>query len=266
MPISLVRLAPPLLGSALLALALLAGAAAAPADTEPRMAFGAADVHTGVVVAAPHEGFDSHTAPMARLIARRLGTGWVTATNFRKTKLRRWFDVNRPTQRVWVEGRRGRGQVTDLATKVYAEYQKRVDLASGRTPLDLLVEIHGHARRARIEGQVQKVHVIELATQGFEHEELVALKERYEEALEALPEGDRVPLAVEQLDETYVYRGVELEFYFGASGSKRAGSLSPKRAKKALHFECPSHVRFDPERRKRYAILFAKILRPLLSK
>lgn len=252
----------------LLALALLLGLGSglALADNAPRMAYGAAEVHTGVVVAAPHEGFDSHTAPMARQIARELGTGWVTATNFRKTKLRRWFDVNRPTQRFWVEGRRGRGQVTEQGTQVYAEYQKRVDAASGRTPLDLLVEIHGHARRARVEGRVVKVHVIELATRGFEREELVALKARYEEALAALPEGDRVALIVEQLDETYVYRGVELEFYFGASGSKRAGSLSPERAKKALHFECPSHVRFDPERRKRYASLFAKILRPLLPK
>lgn len=257
---------------ALLALALSAGfagslgAGVALADNTPKMNFGAAEIHTGVVVAAPHEGFDSHTAPMARQIARELGTGWVTATNFRKTRLQRWFDVNRPTQRFWVEGRRGRGQVTEQGTLVYGEYQKRVDAASGRAPLDLLVEIHGHARRARIEGEVQKVHVIELATIGFEREELVALKARYDEALKALPEEDRVALAVEQIDETYVYRGVEIQFYFGASGSKRAGSLSPKRAKKALHFECPSHVRFDPGRRKRYATLFAKVLRPLLKK
>ncbi|MBL4849445.1 MAG: hypothetical protein JKY65_28280 [Planctomycetes bacterium] len=249
----------------LLALCALAAAPCLAGD-EPRMAFGAAPVHSGVVVAAPHEGFDSHTAPMARQIAVALGTGWVTATNFRRTRLRRWFDVNRPTQRFWVEGRRTRGQVTERGTEVYAQYQKRVDAASGRSPLDLIVEIHGHARRAEIEGVVQKVHVIELATRGFKRKELVALKARYDELLEALPEEDRVALAVEQLNETYVYRGVEIQFYFGASGSKRAGSLSAKRSRRALHFECPSHVRFDPKRRERYVKLFTEVLRPLLSR
>ena len=250
--------------STLFALCALAGPCLA--GDEPAMEFGAAPLHTGVVVAAPHEGFDSHTAPMARQIAAALGTGWVTASNFRKTKLQRWFDVNRPTQSVWVEGRRTRGKVTEHGAQVYAEYQKRVDAASGRAPLDLIVEIHGHARRAEIEGVVQKLHVIELATRGFSNEELVALKARYDKLLVSLPQEDRVALAVEQLDPTYVYRGVEVQFYFGASGSKRAGSLSAKRAAKALHFECPSHVRFDPARRKRYAELLTEVLRPLLSR
>lgn len=251
---------------ALAAATLCAWSLASPAQAgDPSMAFEAAPLHTGVVIAAPHEGFDSHTAPMARGIAEALGTGWVTATNFRQTKLERWFDVNRPTQRLWVEGRRGAGQVTDLAEVVYAAYQERVDRASGRTPLELLVEIHGHARRASIGGQTVKVQVIELATRGFSEAELRRLKERYERLVKELDPADRVALAVEQLDEVYEYRGARLEFYFGASGSKQAGSLSSKRTQRALHFECPSHVRFDPERRARYTKLFATLLAPLVS-
>lgn len=256
-----VPLAPLGLSALLCALALPPDAAAG----DPSMAFEPAPVHTGVVIAAPHEGFDSHTAPMAQGIAEALGAGWVTATNFRQTRLERWFDVNRPTQSFWVDGRRGRGEVTDQARQVYAAYQARVDKASGRTPLQLLVEIHGHARRASINGQTVKVQVIELATRGFSEGDLRQLKARYERLQRELSPADRVPLAVEQLDEVYEYQGAKLEFYFGASGSKQAGSLSAERTQRALHFECPSDVRFDPERRALYTQLFAKLLAPLLK-
>jgi hypothetical protein len=238
------------------------------AATLPGMSHGAAHVHSGVVVAAPHEGFDDHTAPIAREIARNLGTGWVVAKNYRKTRERRWFDVNRPTQRAWTrEGGRGRARVTEAGREVYAEYQRRVDKASSRTPLGLLVEIHGHNRKGSLDGRRARMRVIELATIGFDEEQLVALRKHFRELVQALPPGDRVVLAVEQLDRTYTTpRGMEGQFYFGASGSKRAGSMSPKRSARALHFECPQHVRFDPRRRARYTKLFTELLRPLVKK
>ncbi|HBP22378.1 MAG TPA: hypothetical protein DEA08_31930 [Planctomycetes bacterium] len=230
------------------------------------MAHGVAPVATGCVVAAPHEGFDDHTEPMALDIARRLKTGWVIARDFRKTSEQRWFDVNRPTQRFWSEGRRGKARVTEVAQKVYAEYQRRVDAAAGHTPLKLLIEIHGHARRVTVEGRRVKLQAIEAATRGFSEEELKALKARYQKLVAELPEEDRVPLYVEQLDPTYVYRGTEVRYYFGASGSKRAGSMSPERCERALHFECPQHVRFSKERRRKYSALFAQLFRPLVER
>lgn len=231
------------------------------------MTHGPAPVHSGCVVAAPHEGFDDHTAPMAKAIGEALKTGWVVAKNYRKTGERRWFDVNRPTQRFWdASGRRSRPRVTDEGKRVYAKYQKHVDLASGETPLRLLVEIHGHNRKATIEGRRTRLRVIELATRGFSEDELKALKKRFERLVNKLDKEDRVQLAVEQLDPEFSYRGVTVPFYFGASGSKRAGSLSEARTKRALHFECPQHVRFDPERRARYTKLFIELLRPLLKR
>ena len=73
--------------------------------TAPTMEHAAAPVYSGVVIAAPHEGFDMHTAPLARSVAKELGAGWVVARNYRLSSQRRWFDVNRPTQRIWEGGR-----------------------------------------------------------------------------------------------------------------------------------------------------------------
>lgn len=229
------------------------------------LAHGVAELHTGCVVAAPHEGFDSHTAPIARRIAEELGTGWVVAEGFRKRSERRWINVNRPTERLWEQGGFGGERETDTAREVYSAYQERVDAASGRAPLDLLVEIHGHARTVTIDGRQVKVQAIELATRGFTKRELLALRARYHELVSELPEADRVPLAVEQLDPEYEYAGAKIPFYFGASGAKRDGSLSPKRTRRTLHFELPQAVRFDAARRAAYTELLTRLLGPVVQ-
>jgi hypothetical protein len=225
------------------------------------MSHGVAAVHTGHVVAAPHEGFDSHTAPIAKAVAAELGWGWVVAEGYRDTGAERWIDVNRPTQRVWTDGARGPDAVTREARKVYRTYQRLLDEAGKQRPLDLLVEVHGHARRAEVRGEVVVVQAIELATRGFDKAALWKLKRRYRKLVARLPRADRVPLAVEQLDPTYRYRGVELPFYFRASGAKRTGSLRESRAARVLHFELPPHVRFSERRRAAYSELLARLLR-----
>lgn len=218
----------------------------------------------GAVVAAPHEGFDDHTGPMARELGQALGWGWVIADGFRSRAQRRWINVNRPTERPWQDEGFGRTRETDRAARVYAEYQRHVDAASGRTPLDLIVEIHGHARTVETaDGARVKVQAIELATRGFEVEALRALRARFGALARELDPADRVPLAIEQLDPEYEFAGLSVPFYFGASGAKEAGSLSPARAARALHFELPQKVRFDPERRARYVRLLTELLRPL---
>jgi hypothetical protein len=229
----------------------------------PTLDHAVATVQTGCVVAAPHEGFDSHTAPIARAIAARLGWGCVVAEGFRKSSERRWLDVNRPTERSWEDGGFGDERETEAGRAAYAAYQERLDQAAGRAPLDLLVEVHGHARTVSIGGRTVKVQAIELATRGFAREALEALRARYRELAAALPEDDRVPLAVEQLDPEYDYAGARIPFYFGASGAKQDGSLAPERTRRALHFELPPQVRFDPARRATYAELLARLVGPL---
>lgn len=232
----------------------------------PTMEHGVAPTHSGCVIAAPHEGFDEHTAPIARGVAKELQTGWVVATGYRRSAAKRWLDVNRPTQRAWKGGRFRKGQVTPQGKAVYGEYQRRVDKASGRAPLDLLVEIHGHGRRTQIAGKRVKVQVIELATRGFSTRALRRLQARYRRLVAKLPVADRVQLAIEQLDPTYVYQGKTVRFYFRASGSKKRGSLRAERAKRILHFELPSRVRFQKARREKYTALFSKLLRPLVQR
>ena len=230
----------------------------------PTMTHGVATTHSGCVIAAPHEGFDSHTAAIAKSVGEDLGWGWVVASDYRSSSAKRWFDVNRPTQKLYVRGQAGPARPTDEGLKVYEEYQRRVfEAAVEGQPLDLLVEIHGHARAARIEGEAVTVQVIELATIGFSDAQLLELRTRYEVLVGKLPEEGRVALAVEQLEPVYAFRGVEVPFYFRASGAKTTGSMRPSCAKRALHFELPRKVRFDPELRKQYATLFTLLLRPL---
>ncbi|RMG06755.1 MAG: hypothetical protein D6731_25080 [Planctomycetota bacterium] len=229
------------------------------------MHHGVAPICSGHVVAAPHEGFDDHTAGLARSVASALGWGWVVAEHYRAPREGRWFDVNRPTERPrGPDGRPVRARAeTRAARKVYDRYQ-RLLLRAGRRAqgaLDLLVEFHGHAR-ALPDGRT--VQVIELATIGFARPELEALADRYRElARRMLSPEDRVPLAVEQLQPRYAYAGHELDFRFHASVAKRTGALRPERARRALHFELPQRIRFDPRRRAAYARLFAELLAPL---
>ena len=230
------------------------------------MASGVAEVDSGVVIAAPHEGFDENTSPIAKAVAESLGAGWVVATGYRDPAHRRWIDVNRPTQRVYVKGKAEKGKETRDATKVYKRYQRRLRKAGRRKasePLELLVEIHGHARVAVIGGERVRVRVIELATRGFGEEALKTLKARYESLVAELPAKDRVRLVVEQLDPTFTYRGKELKYYFRASGAKKRGSLRPESARRILHFELPQAIRFKPNRREAYAALFSELLRSL---
>lgn len=236
----------------------------------PTLQHGVAPVDSGHVVAAPHEGFDEHTGPLARPVAEALGWGWVVATGYRAPKDDRWFDVNRPTERPKKGGLLLKARVTDAGRRVYAEYQARLQQAAGLGEDDrlaLLVEIHGHARILRPKGgEPLRVQAIELATQGFTKPELRQLKRRYLRLSAELAAADRVPLAVDQLDPTYKFAGHRVKFYFRATGSKRAGALRAERTRRALHFELPSKVRFDERRRGLYAKLLTQLLRPLAER
>ncbi|MEZ6187301.1 MAG: hypothetical protein R3F62_20105 [Planctomycetota bacterium] len=216
------------------------------------------------MVAAPHGGYDLHTEAIAPQIAEALGWGLVVAEGYRSKQERRWFDVNRPTERAWERGGFAEGQETLAGHKLFKRYREALFEAGRAAPLQLLVEIHGHARRERVGGKRVTVQVIELAHEGIERGALRALAARYAELVQELPEDQRVPLAIEGLDRSYRYQGQELEFYYHASGAKEAGSLNGAVSQRALHFELPPRVRAEGAR-DAYAKLLSELLRWLVD-
>lgn len=227
----------------------------------------AAGAPPGLVLAAPHEGYDMYTGDIANRVANRLGWGRVIAKEYRDTQAKRWLDVNRPTQRIWtLGGKRGKEQTTRKGRETFSEYARRLRLA-GQTPegpLSLLVEFHGHNRRVKIGTQKVRLDVIECATRGFSDEELRTLQARYQRlAAERWPVGPIIALRFDQIDSTYVYRGVSQRFYYRASGAKESGSLQSSVAKRALHFELPQNARSTRTQRQAFGRLLADLLEPL---
>lgn len=221
----------------------------------------------GLVLAAPHEGYDMYSGDIANRVANRLGWGRVIAKEFRDTKARRWLDVNRPTQRIWtLGGKRGKEQTTRKGRETFAEYQRRLRVAGqvSEGPLTLLVEFHGHNRKIQLGGEKVRLDVIECATRGFSDAELRALQERYQRlAAERWPVGPIIALRFDQIDSTYVYRGARQRFYYRASGAKEAGSLQASVTKRALHFELPQNARSTRTQRQAFGRLLADLLAPL---
>lgn len=222
-----------------------------------------APAQAGRVVAAPHGGYDRETERLARDVARRLGWGWTAAVGYRSEPLRYWFDVNRPTERAWVGGGFGVERVTARARAVFEDYMRAVARAGRQVSgarLELLVELHGHARRVRLGGVNVQVEAIELATRGFTLAQLRRLRAAYERLQADLPFDLRVPLAIDRLDDPYEYEGWLIPFYFRASGAEEHGSLHPDVSRRALHFELPPAVRTSSRARQAYTRLLAALL------
>jgi len=220
----------------------------------------------GLVLAAPHDGYDMYSGDLARRVSNKLGWGTVVADEYRDTKDKRWLDVNRPTERRWMFGKRGKEQTTDRGRRTFAEYLRRLreaaQVPSGQIPL--LVEFHGHNRKVTIGTREVRVDVIECATVGFSDAELRELSERYERlARERWPVGHYIRLRFEQLHPSYVYEGKRIDFYYGASGAKRAGSLQTSVVRRALHFEMPQNARSTRTQRNHFGALMSDLLRPL---
>lgn len=220
----------------------------------------------GLVLAAPHDGYDMYSGDLARRVARKLGWGKVVADEYRDTKDQRWLDVNRPTERRWSFGQRGKEQTTDRGRQTFAEYLRRLREAAQvpRDPIPLLVEFHGHNRKVTIGTRQVRVDVIECATVGFSDEELRELSERYERlARERWPVGHYIRLRFDQLHPSYLYEGKRIDFYYRASGAKRAGSLQTSVVRRALHFEMPQNARSTRTQRGHFGALMAELLEPL---
>jgi hypothetical protein len=200
----------------------------------------------GVVIAAPHEPYDGGVGEIAKRIGADLGIGWVVAHDYRSVKRKTYVNVNRPTENLYDgDEREGNETETPLARAVYEEYQRKVLQAAGLSqgPLKLHIEIHGHARRAKIGGESQIVQVIEMANTGFTAEELSVLKAAWEKAADTMKSGSLVPLIVEHLDPCYEYQGEQIKFHWNAGPAKRTGVFRPECAQRSLHFELPPLAR-----------------------
>lgn len=192
------------------------------------------DAAGGLLVAAPHGGFDRHTDEMARRVALLAGGGYLLASGYRTRE--RPINVNRPTEGVGLAP--DAEPETPDATRVWAAWAAR--LAAQRPTL--YVEIHGNSRAA-------SAGAIEVATVGVDATEAAWLKAEFGRRLAHLDPGmPRLPWAIEPLD----------RIHYRASGAKRRGALA--RVPLALHLETPWAVRGDERLRGRYADLIASTL------
>lgn len=223
----------------------------------------AASSHAGKVIAAPHDGYDVYSGTIARQVANRLNWGWVQATGYRSVPLRFWYDVNRPTERLYSRATGfGNNITTTAGRQIYDEYQRKLRRA-GRISsgaLTFLVEIHGHSRSVNAGGRNLQVEVIELATTGFTRAQLRRLKSRYQTLVRSIPASQRVTLAIGSLDRQFAYQGWLIPFHFRASGAKASGSLRTSRARRTLHFELPARARLTASARSRYIRLLANLV------
>lgn len=213
-------------------------------------------VRTGVVVAAPHDGYDLHTGIIGRKVARLLVCPAVVATGYRKKSAGRFLNVNRPTGCVVEsDGALGPEEVTAEATDCHEAWLRVVESAKASAAIDagepvpLYVEIHGHGRKVKSpepDGDDVVVEVIEVATLGFAFDELRELARRWDELRAANPE--LAPMAFDALHPTYEFDGLTVPFKYKALGAKRRGVLRPPYVRRALHFELPRSSRLEANR------------------
>lgn len=217
---------------------LAAPAAAASPLSEGR--FEALPGLTGVVVAAPHCGYDLRSDDVARQVALATGAGYVLAGGFR-TFAHPW-NVNRPTS--------GAGRTPDQedrtpeAAAVYAAYARLVKAQAPR----LYVEIHGNARP-------ESAGWIEAATVNIPAPLAAAFQADFRRRVAALDAAyPRFDLKIEPFD----------EIHFRASSAKQHGvfQLVPR----ALHLELPKAMRLDPRVRSRYAWTIAQCVEGLAKR
>ncbi len=200
----------------------------------------------GVVLAAPHAGYDLHTEAIARAAAEHLGCTLAVARNFRKTRLRRYVNVNRPSEaEVSAEGKVGPERETERAREVFETWRETVAPDGERIPL--YVEVHGFARSVRRGGESVPLEVVELATVGVDRKAARKLSETWAELAVEL---ELPPLHVDVLDATYEFRGERERFRHRATEARTTGILQSRHVECALHFELPAPLRSAPEGRR----------------
>lgn len=181
----------------------------------------------GLVVAAPHGGFDLDTDEMARQAALLAGAGYLLANGYR-TREHPW-NVNRPTVGVGLAA--AQETRTPEAEAVFNAYMGKLDaLKPG-----LYAEIHGNSRK-------DSAGAIEVAAKGLSSGMLQALQEDFNRRVAHFPAGcPRLPLAIEGFQ----------QIHYHAEGAKQGGAFA--RVSRGLQFEIPRAGREDPRWRSVYA-------------
>lgn len=219
-------------------LALAAPVAAAPADPVSVGHFETWTGTTGMVVAAPHGGFDLHSDAVARQVALATGAGYVLASGYR-TKDHPW-NVNRPTEGVGLKAEDERH--TPEAKAIYLAYAEQV----ARQCPKLYVEIHGNSRP-------ESADAIEVATLNVPDAAARALQAEFRRRVDALDGAyPRFDLKIEPFD----------AIHFRAGGAKRFGVFN--RVPRVVHLELPGAMRFDEPTRTRYAWVIAQSLEAMV--
>lgn len=198
---------------------------------------------SSIVVAAPHVSFDNWTQYFANRLAPDLNCGEVIARNFRDddggtipVSIGRHIHVNRPTES---KHRGGMEQESERALPVFREYVQALFTAGGASPIELLIELHGHHHHSSLE----------VATVGIDMVTAHEIKQAYLMAAEDY--SDSPALLIEPLD----------KLKYQALRAKESGSLMPTVCKYALHIEIPRQCRENASGREQFRPLLAEWMR-----
>jgi hypothetical protein len=205
------------------------------------------ELNRAVVVAAPHVSFDNWAEYFANRLAHDLNCGEVLAKNFRDEdggkipfSIGRHIHVNRPTESL---KRGGRERETDRARTAFEDYRTGLFTAGGKSPLDLLIEIHGHRRHLKLE----------VAATGIDKRIAQELNLAYNDAARSVSASPQ--LAIEPLD----------KLRFTAQRAKQNGSLHSSVCNAALHIEIPRSCRENEEVRSAFRPVLSNWLRTAIE-
>jgi hypothetical protein len=221
--------------------------------------------YKGIVIAAPHEGYDINTEPIAHTIASDSGLAFVAASFFRDLRVKRYINVNRPTGMLSKDfNRENKNKESPFprADEVYQTYRHLLRFAASSLPAKLLIEIHGHSRR---DIDNKKMQLIEVAHRGVSDFRLRLLRARYLRLCSKAGISKPVPMFFEGIDENYEYKGRKYNFRYKALNTKRIGSLNPKICDAAIHIELPSTLRFTPDKVSVYTKIFSELVKWYIS-
>ena len=216
-----------------------------------------------LVLAAPHVGYDLKTEEIARDVGGQLGAAVAIARNFRKPKLGRFFNVNRPTEsEIEEQAATTNEKSTDAAKEVFERWLALIQKGHEQR-IPFYVEIHGFADTVSVRGSDAPVplDVVELATVGIDADEARRIKETWQPLMKELGVP---PLAIDVLDPEYVVAGETVRFRKHATSTKKLGVLQERYVAKALHFELPECARKPAEGRAAAAAAIARVIAALV--
>lgn len=217
--------------------------------------------NAGVVISAPHGGFDLFTPQVIQIVGEETAVGGVIAQGYRKLSHGWWFNVNRPTEQEMTEGRLDKvEQHTEAAAAVYQSYEERLREAGGEFPLRLLVEVHARAPLTM---------VTEIVTTGFSKEEMQLIKTLLQGGSDDQPASGPRQFEILGLLDSDVYRyeagECAVQFRFKASQARKHGALRTEIAARSIHIEIPSPYLHEWEARKEFAARICEMISGLKS-